>query len=156
MCRRNLSDRPQLANQHTQTTHITLSASYTRQFRLILFRWTHRKCQVDCTWLRESKNVPLTLWNTWVPPHFFRTLLHQWREHSLPWRHVNSMQPSDRSYDSLRHIVFRVPMVAPCLNTTFSPEPVTRHSRQGQQAPMFCVWQSSETATPFVRIFNTV
>ena len=39
MCRRNLSDRPRSANQHSQTRHTSLSTGIvTRQFRTISFR----------------------------------------------------------------------------------------------------------------------
>ena len=68
-CCPDLSDRLQVANQHAQTRHTTLStAMSTRQFKIVFFCWipAHRRGQVDRTRVRE-KNFP----NTWTPSHFF-------------------------------------------------------------------------------------
>lgn len=86
ICHWDLSDRPQLANQHVQTKHTTLSTgSFTQQFRIIseLSLITGSRWQI----LVIDKNVPANLWNTWALPS-----LHQWVEHFLYWWPIKCLQ----------------------------------------------------------------
>ena len=81
-CRREMSDRPRLANQHAQMRHITLSIAISfRQFRIMsdLSVGESSPGLADRTRLRErqkkttttTKNVPANTC-TWEPPYFCR------------------------------------------------------------------------------------
>ena len=59
-CPRDLSDRPQLANQHAHTRHTTVSnTTFIRQFRILSFPWnfTHRQGQVDHTQIMRDRKI---------------------------------------------------------------------------------------------------
>ena len=90
-CRRDLSDRPRLASKYAQTRHATLwTASFTRQFSIISFRWTRspKGLSIGRTWLRKE-NSP----NSGSPLQFCQTE-RQRTQHSFSSRHANGFQSS--------------------------------------------------------------